>query len=74
MSEIEFETDLQETSMGSVRQQYRDSMQNKYGGTITKWFIKTGFIRDESRAKAVLLGIVICNFVLAALLLYIFVI
>ena len=67
MSEIQFETDqVQYDSPRGVQFQ-------KKPFSLASWLVKMGFIRDESSAKGVLVGIIILNLILTGLVIYFFV-
>ncbi len=71
MSNVEFETDYEPIPTRF----YSDDNPNgqKPSGDITQWLIKKGYIRDESSAKGVLLGIIILNIILTSLIIYFFI-
>lgn len=64
MSNVEFETDQQQ--YGS---RLSPNQQNNSGG-MAGWLVRKGIIKDESQAGAVLIAVVIINFLLTAFLIY----
>ncbi len=73
MSNVEFETDVDQMPSRFSAQKQNALGQEKYGGSLTNLFIKKGFIKDESQAKGVLIGIIIFNLLLSSFVVYFFV-
>jgi hypothetical protein len=70
MSNIEFEGDVnQGTQFAPGANPY---VQNTSGG-MAAWLVKRGIISDESQAKGILLGLVVVNLVVTAVVIYYFI-
>jgi hypothetical protein len=68
MPNIEFDTDQTQAQYRS-----RSVLGQPQVPSMAAWFMKKGIIKDESKARSVLVGIVIFNFLLMGFLLYYFV-
>jgi len=69
MSNVEFDTDIQGNPLYSSK-----TGSNPSAGSVgmAKWLIEHGWADGSSGAQALLIGIVVVNFVIAGLILYFF--
>lgn len=67
MSNVEFETDQQQYGSRAPLNQQSNS------GGMAGWLMKKGIIKDESQAGVILIVVVVFNFLLAAFLVFKFV-
>lgn len=66
MSNVQFEED-------TIGIQQMRTISQAPTGAVVSFFMKMGIIKDESKSKGVLLGIVVINLIATALVIYYFI-
>ena len=79
MSNVEFDTDMQlnpryaQQRPNSPGQMQQSSLNQPQAKGMVGWLIKHGIIDSDAGARAILFGVVIFNFLVAAFIIYFFV-
>ncbi len=74
--DIQFDTDQQSYSSTGASNSYYSQAgfgQQSEATGMAGWLIRKGIISNENQAKAILLGVVLLNFILAGVVIYYFI-